>query len=98
MEMLIADEKRLDQPLKPHLKKRKRFNLLWIKINNSMKKAIAIPLGMLKVPVDSSSGRDDEIRGVCSDGEDTRSSAIMRDSDGRSIAKSTAEYSLDSKL
>lgn len=46
-----------------------------------MKAAIAIPLGMLTVAIDSSSGRDDEIRGVCSDGEDSRPTAIVKDGD-----------------
>lgn len=46
-----------------------------------MKKAIAIPLGMLTVVINSSSERDDGIRGVCSDGEDSRPSAIMKDGD-----------------
>jgi hypothetical protein len=73
------------------------LNPLCIKINSSIKKAIAIPLGMLKVPgIDSSSGRDDGISGVCSDGEDSRPAAIMMMyDDGISVAKSRGNYSFE---
>lgn len=96
IEILIAEKVR--QPLTLFLELLRCPNTLCIKIKSSIKKAIATPLGMLKgLGIDASSGRDDGISGVCSDSEDPRSAAIVKDDAGRSVAKSVGDYSLEFK-
>lgn len=57
-----------------------------------MKNAIAIPRGTLTAAIDSSSGRDDGISGVSSDGEDSRPAVIMEDGDGISVGKMREDH------